>query len=248
MPSRTPRVYLDRPIRTGDEITLPEPATRHLVRVLRAEVGAPIVLFNGEGGEFSARITRVGRDRGTAHATVETFSARERESPLEVGLAQAISRASHMDYSLQKAVELGVRWVQPLLTSRGVVRLEGTRMDRRLAHWRGVAASATEQCGRNRIPLVHDIVPIRSWLAEAPDPATKLILAPDANRGLVSLAPARDPVVVLIGPEAGLTAEETRAAIDARFLPVTLGPRVLRTETATAAAIAAIQVLWGDLG
>ena len=151
-----------------------------------------------------------------------------------------------MDYAIQKAVELGVAWIQPLTTQRSVVRLDRRRGAAKRAHWQSVAASACEQCGRNRIPLVHDVRELVQWIDTAPSNSLKLALTPHEGRGLDAFAPPRGPVVLLVGPEGGFAPPELEAASVGGFRAITMGPRVLRTETAAVAALTAVQVLWGD--
>ncbi|MBL6751525.1 MAG: 16S rRNA (uracil(1498)-N(3))-methyltransferase, partial [Nevskia sp.] len=210
----------------------------------RMRPGELLVLFNGTGGEYEAVIESV--DRRVVLVRVESFREVERESPLNVTLAQCVSKGERMDYAVQKAVELGVQRIVPLLSSRGVVRLDAERWERKLAHWRGVVAAACEQSGRTRVPHVDAVQKLEAWLPSAPA-GTRLLLAPE---GAASLRHVRAPSAptLLVGPEGGLAEEEIEHARRYDFQPVGLGPRVLRTETAGVAALAAMQALWGDLG
>lgn len=237
------RLYLQTVLAEGATITLPDAAARHVVQVLRLRPGAPLTLFNGAGGEFAAALDSASKVAATvrvgAHRTVE------RESTLALTLAQCVSKAERMDYTLQKAVELGVQRIVPLLSSRSVVRLDAGRWEKKREHWQGVIASACEQCGRNRLPELRSVQPLSSWLAESA--GLRLVLAPSAEQTLRTL-PAFTAASLLVGPEGGLSADEIKEAIRRGCTPVGLGPRVLRTETAGVAALAAIQALWGDLG
>lgn len=203
-----------------------------------------MVLFDGRGGEYPARIERIERDRVLAE--LGAWQEVERESPLAITLVQALQAGDKMDFTIQKAVELGVRDIVPVDSRRSVLKLAGERAAKRVAHWQGVVASACEQCGRNQVPLVAPLEKLENWLARpAASGVVRLMLAPDAEQTLVALPPARQ-VQLLIGAEGGLDPQEEIAAKQAGFQAVRLGPRVLRTETAGLAALAAMQALWGD--
>jgi 16S rRNA (uracil1498-N3)-methyltransferase len=237
-----PRLFAPIDLPLGAEIRLPDRAAHHL-SVLRLGRGAAITLFDGQGGEFTAELTRVSSN--DARARVLSRLALERESPLSISLAQCVSGGDRMDTALQKSTELGVRNIVPVLSERSVVKLAGDRAEKRLAHWRGVVIAACEQCGRNRIPGVSDITDISDFLEQHGGAGMRLLLTPDASTTFRQLSPAQE-VVLLIGPEGGLTAREHEDAGRAGFVPVRFGPRILRTETAPLAAIAAMQALWGD--
>jgi 16S rRNA (uracil1498-N3)-methyltransferase len=238
-----PRFYCREALSPGAHIDLPEPVARHAVRVLRLPPGAAVVLFDGRGGEYEARIERIERDRVVA--ALGAWRDVERESPLAVTLVQAVQAGEKMDFTVQKAVELGVAQIVPVDSRRSVARLSGERAARRVAHWQGVAASACEQCGRNQVPLVASLEKLENWLARPVGGALRLILAPDAEQALVDLPPASE-VQLLIGAEGGLDPQEIAAARQVGFTAVRMGPRVLRTETAGLAALAALQAAWGD--
>lgn len=239
-----PRFYCREPLAPAAHIELPEPVARHAVRVLRLAPGAEITLFDGRGGEYPAQLTRIEKDR--AYAVLGDWRQVERESRLEVTLVQAVQAGDKMDFTIQKAVELGVAGVVPVDSRRSVVRLAGERAAKRAAHWQGVAASACEQCGRNQVPLVTQIEKLEHWLARPAAAGTlRLMLSPTATQTLAELPPA-EQIQLLIGAEGGLDPQEMLAAEQAGFQAVRLGPRVLRTETAGLAALAALQVLWGD--
>lgn len=245
---RIPRIYLPRPLASGDDVALDEAAARHVIRVLRLKPGAPLMVFNGEGEEYRATVTAA--DPRSAQLRIEAPVERTSESPLQVTLAQGVSRGERMDYTLQKAVELGVAHIVPLITERCQVRLEGERRERRRRHWLGVIAGAAEQSGRTCLPGLAQIESLPDWLAEVagPDDDYRLVLDPTAAQGLSDLGRTARTVTLLIGPEGGLSGAEVAGARRAGFEPIRLGPRVLRTETAAVAALAAIQSLWGDLG
>ena len=242
---------LSAELSVGVRIELPENAARHASRVLRLRAGDDLTLFDGQGGEYGARIITVGRDR--VEADVLTWSGIERESPVSVTLVQALQSGEKMDITVQKAVELGVARIVPVSSRRSVVRLAGERAARRVEHWRGVAVAACEQCGRNRVPQVADLMALEQWLGEPGEQGVlRLMLAPGAEKSLESFVPAHNErigpgkIELLIGAEGGLAPEELAMAEAAGYRAVRLGPRILRTETAGLAALAAIQCLWGD--
>lgn len=241
-----PRFFCPAPLAAGNVVRLPESAARHAARALRLGPGDGVILFDGTGGEYAGRIVSVRKEE--VEAELLAHRDRECESALRITLAQALQAADKMDLTVQKAVELGAVAVQPLASRRSVVRLEGERAVRRVEHWRGVAASACEQCGRNRVPAVGEIQSIERWLGglgPAQPGELRLMMAPGAASGLAGL-PAPAHVILLIGAEGGLDAQEQAAAAAAGFVAVRLGPRVLRTETAGLAAMSAMQALWGD--
>ena len=241
------RFYFRGKLGNGSDVRLPPDAAHHAVRVLRLAVGEPVVLFDGLGGEFEARITRI--DRGDVSVKTGAHLAVERESPLHVRLVQGLSSGDRMDLTLQKAVELGVAAIQPVATERSVVKLKDERAQRRAEHWQNLVIAACEQCGRNRVPEVLPLMSLPDWLAQlnmpAPDDEARLLLSPAATTALKALAPV-SRMTLLIGPEGGLSPGETQLAQSRGFKPVRLGPRILRTETAALAALSAIQALWGD--
>ena len=243
---RIPRIYTGpAPLNPGSEIELPDDAFRHTVQVLRLRPGAPLVLFNGDGNDYPATLASVERRR--AGVRIEGCKPNTSESPLELHLVQAISKAEHMDLTLQKAVELGVHAIQPVLSIRGL-RLPAERLARKLEHWRAVIVSACEQCGRSRIPELRDPLKLDAWLqSQAPADGLRLLLDPCAAQGLDTLTPPTGTVELLIGPEGGFAPEELELAARARLLGLRLGPRVLRTETAGIVATALLQAQWGDL-
>jgi 16S rRNA (uracil1498-N3)-methyltransferase len=245
MPRHIPRVYCDSPLAEGSRLRLGEAIAHHLLHVLRLKPGAELVLFDGRGGEYHGRLVATGKQwlevEAGAHQAVR------RESSLRITLGQAVSRGERMDYTLQKAVELGVQAIQPLDTEHSQARPGAARLDKKLRHWREVARAAAEQSGRERVPEVYPPLPLAAWLATLPAPALKLLLDPGASQGLAALAPAAD-LCLLSGPEGGLSEAERALARQRGFTGIRLGPRILRTETAAVACLAALQTLWGDLG
>ena len=238
------RLYCDLALSPGAEIALPEAVARHAVTVLRLQAGDTLKLFNGEGGEYRASLVAVSKRE--ARVRLLEFDATERESPVDITLALGISAGERMDYSLQKATELGVTAIQPLATERSVVKLAGERADKRLQHWQHVVIAACEQCGRNRVPIVAPVQKLFVFLAAVARGKRLLLLSPDAATPLKRVPPAAG-VVLLIGAEGGLAPGEYQAAAASGFEPVSLGPRILRTETAPVAALAVLQALWGDI-
>jgi len=238
-----PRFYLDQPLAPGARFSLPPGPARHAARALRLVVGDAITLFNGGGGEYAARIERIHKDE--VAVAITGFANVERESRLRVMLAQGISSGERMDYTLQKAVELGVAAIQPIAARRSVVKLAGERADKRVAHWQGVVASACEQCGRNQVPAVAAPLTLADWLGRH-GAGRLLFLSPLAEARLADLPMPVAGDWLVAGPEGGFEADEIAALQTAGAIPVRLGPRVLRTETAALAALAAMQTLWGD--
>ena len=238
------RIFLDQPLGLDQTLTLPEAASRHLVQVLRLREGDAFIAFNGQGGEYGAVIHRIAKR--DVQVRIGSFNAINRESPLSLTLAQCVSKGDRMDYTLQKAVELGVSEIVPLLSERSVVKLDAERWEKKMEHWRGVVISACEQSGRTRIPALHTPAPINAWLTQDTGTTLKLTLAPEASRSFHSIELAQRPVILLVGPEGGLSDAEIQRAESKGFEAITLGPRILRTETAGVAALAAIQALWGD--
>ena len=238
------RVYVPDVIPPHGIFEAPAEAAHHLAHVLRLTEGDVLVVFDGRGLEYPATIERIGKSGVTLR--VAEPSEVNRESPLPVTLAQGISSGERMDYTVQKAVELGITAIQPLSTERSVVRLSGERALKRVAHWQGIAIAACEQSGRNSVPEVFPVAAVTSWLPQVPADALRLTLSPGAASTLHEIDRPQGPVVLLVGPEGGLAPREQDDARAAGFRALKLGPRVLRTETAALAALAAMQALWGD--
>lgn len=240
---RVARFYTEGALRAGGVSLLPEDTAHHAVHVLRLRPGDEVILFNGRGGEYAGRIAAVERLR----VAVDVLEHRrvERESPLAVTLVQGVSAGEKMDFTVQKATELGVAALQPVIAARSVGRLAGERAELKRVHWRRVAVAACEQCGRNRVPEVLPVLALAQFCGAAASEGARLLLSRRAQLGLRG-ARLDGTVALAAGPEAGFTAEEEAMLADAGFLPVRLGPRVLRTETAALAALAALNVLAGD--
>ncbi|MGM0766578.1 MAG: 16S rRNA (uracil(1498)-N(3))-methyltransferase [Pseudomonadota bacterium] len=242
---RIPRIYTDSALHEGATADLDEQAAQHVGRVLRMQPGQELRLFNGDGNDYPATITSASKKN--VEVRVGAAEANATESALEIVLGQSLSKGDRMDYAVQKAVEMGVTRIVPLTTERCDVKLKGDREDKRLRHWQSVAISAAEQCGRARVPEISPVMALEQWFEDTADCDLRLVLHHRTGQSLESLRkPAR--MALMIGPEGGLSAEEITAAEGAGFLPVALGPRVLRTETAPVAAIALCQWLWGDIG
>ena len=241
---RSLRFYYAGPYHWDGEFVLPESVFRHAIQVLRLKAGAVIQLFDGKGHEYSAELTQVAKREALAKLTGEITN--QSESPLKVTLLQGISRGERMDFAIQKAVELGVQQIVPVITERCNVQLGGDRAEKRLAHWQGVLISACEQSGRAVLPELTAIMDLETALV-AYDADCKLVLDPLAQQHFKALSKPSS-VALLIGPEGGLSDNEIKAACQSSFTAIQFGPRILRTETASAAALAIVQANWGDIG
>jgi len=245
---RLTRCFVPPPLAAGDTRLLPEDAAAHVARVLRARAGQSLTLFDGRGGEYDATILQI--DRAGVRVRVELQRAIERESPLRVTLLQALARGERMDLIVQKATELGVAAILAWGAERSVVKLDGAGLARRCEHWRAIAISACEQCGRNRVPAIDAVADLASACARADAASLRLLLAPEALGTLTSMAqqasPQRPDVMLAIGPEGGFSDAELALAASHGFQSCRLGPRVLRAETAPLAALAALQAVAGD--
>lgn len=239
-----PRVFVEATLAEGATITLPDAKRHHLATVLRLSRGDPLVLFNGDGTEYAATLTCV--DRKRAEARIDQRVTARRESPLGITLLQSVARGDRMDFALGKAVELGVAAIQPVFTARGQVKLDATRLAKKQNHWQRVVESAAEQSGRLVCPPLASARNLDDILANPPAAHQRLVLAPQAQTGLRALAPARR-VALLIGPESGFSDKEIEQLSAFGWTAVALGPRILRTETAGIAVLAALQATWGDL-
>lgn len=241
---RVSRLHVALPLAIGQRIALPDEAAAYLVRVLRLQEGDACVLFNGDGRDYAARLLAAGK-RGV-EAEVLSSTVVDNESPLHITLLQGIARGEKMDWILQKATELGVAGFVPVSSERSEVRLDAARADKRLAHWRGVVASACGQCGRARVPEVAAPQALDAALPLLPA-APRFVLDPLASGGVGTVAPAAGPCVLAVGPEGGWSPRDRAQLAAAGFTGLRLGPRILRTETAGIAAIAALQARLGDL-
>ena len=239
------RLFVSDNLSSGAELRLDADRARYLGKVLRLAAGDQISVFNGEDGEFLATISRLKKTEATVMLTAAVAS--ETESPLKAHLVQGISRGERMDFVVQKATELGVKRITPVLTAHGVVKLDAKRAAKRRDHWQAVAASACEQSGRIRPPLIDDIVALNHWFGARPKAADlDLILKPGASQSLAGIAAPQTKVCLLVGPEGGFSDPEYDDASVAGFRAVSLGPRILRTETAAITALAIAQARWGD--
>lgn len=246
-PKAGARFHVPGPLSAGAEALLPPDTAHHAIRVLRLAPDDPVTLFDGAGGEYLGRVTTVAR--GEVRVLAATHRPVERESPVPVTLVQGISSGERMDYTIRKSVELGIARVVPVFTRRSVVKLAAERGERRRQHWQQLSVAACEQCGRNRVPVVEDPVDFEDWLSGVGPPVEcerRLTLSPASDLALKSVSPPPKTVVLLVGPEGGLDRVEVDMARSRGFEGVRLGPRILRTETAAVAALAAIQTLWGD--
>ena len=235
---------LPRQLTPGLSFDIGEATSRHL-QVLRAAVGDEITLFDGAGGEFSATVSTIRKRDATV--ALNAFHPVEREAPMLVTLVQALATSDKMDLIVQKAVELGVTTIVPISTSRATLKLDGERAEKRVSHWQAIVVAACEQCGRNRVPLVQGLQTLDQWLATPPE-GIRVLLHPLAEKSLLSSVEDSAAIAVLIGPEGGFTDDEISRALARGVLAGRFGPRILRTETAGLAAIAALGARFGDLG
>ncbi|MCP5276182.1 MAG: 16S rRNA (uracil(1498)-N(3))-methyltransferase [Burkholderiales bacterium] len=244
-----PRFFHADDIHIGQIVELEITTAHHAARVLRIKTGDPVILFNGQGGEFSAHIESI--RKATTTVFIDQFNAVERESPLTIELAQTICVNEKMDLIIQKSVELGVTSIQPISTTRSVVRLSEDRAKKRLQHWQRVIISACEQCGRNFIPPIAPLISLTDWISRKKNKTSDHLSIMLSATGKESLKNLPRPLsethfTLVVGPEGGLTSEEEMILQQANFQPIRIGKRILRTETAALATIAAMQILWGD--
>lgn len=250
------RVFVESPLVAGRRTELSDQAAQHVTKVLRLRSGASVTAFDGHGGEYRATLGLAGR--GQAFLEVGEYVAIERESPLRITLLQGLARGERMDWVVQKATELGVHRIIPVATARSVVQLDAERGDKRSSHWRAIAAAACEQCGRNTLPSLEAPAPLDAALRAATPLSRRFVLEPQGSSSLGKLladsiigepssSGQSGEIALLVGPEGGLEDTEVALSIQHGFKPVSLGPRVLRTETAGLAALAALQCLQGDL-
>ncbi|MFG0457118.1 MULTISPECIES: 16S rRNA (uracil(1498)-N(3))-methyltransferase [Shewanella] len=242
---RVPRIYQPQPLAVNQQLNLDEDGAAHIGKVLRMGSGEHISLFNGDGNDYLAEIV----DAGKKSVTVKVLSceANPSESPLNLHLGQVISRGDRMEFTIQKSVELGVNTITPLFSDRCGVKLNGERLEKKIQQWQKIVISACEQSGRSQVPIVRPAMELQEWCSE-PTSALKLNLHPRAAHGINGLDLSHTRVRLLIGPEGGLSAEEIAMTETYQFTDVLLGPRVLRTETASLTAITALQLRFGDLG
>ena len=241
---RTHRVYTDLALAPGETISLEGKPAHYLGRVLRVATGQTVVLFNGDGRDYVCEV--VSADRNAVNLGVMTRLPARPESPLHITVVQAVSRGERMDQTLQKCTELGAAAFQPVWSERVEVRLKGAKLEKRQQHWEGVVISACEQSGRGVVPKVKPALPLTDWLL-TPSTGVRLVLAPGAERGLEAV-PSGKPIELAVGPEGGFSDAEIDLLVAKGAQAVSLGPRILRTETAAPAAVAILQALGGDLG
>lgn len=243
---RTIRIHIDQPLGVARELALPPQAAEHVARVLRMNAGDPLTVFNGDGRDYTATIVALGKRE--VQIRIDASEALQNESLLALTLAQGVARGEKMDMIVQKATELGAVRIVPLLTERSEVKLDAARAEKRLAHWRAVAASACEQSGRARLPEITPAQPLAGWLATLRDDgALRLALLPEAEGSARNLRFGTAGGILVVGPEGGLGERDIGALVQAGFGGLRLGPRILRTETAGLAAMAALQALHGDI-
>ncbi|MBM4206727.1 MAG: 16S rRNA (uracil(1498)-N(3))-methyltransferase [Gammaproteobacteria bacterium] len=239
---RVSRLYAPLMLTAGGQVELDTDSGHYVRTVLRLKQGDGIILFNGKGGEYACTLSEVGRN--AVRVKVNGWSDRSVESPLQINLGLGISRGDRMDLSVQKAVELGVNRMTPLLTERCVVQLKGEKQQQRRQHWQKIVQHAAEQCGRTVLPELDEITSLFNWVKQ--QDGLKIFLDPYAEQTLGELRPGNSRVTLLSGPEGGFSEQERQLAKSAGFIPVRLGNRILRTETAAIAALAAVQMCWGD--
>ena len=240
-----PRFHISQPLAVGQLLALPDTVAHH-IQVLRLAQGELITLFNGEGGEYSATLTQI--ERRSATVEIKAHHARDVELPFAITLAQALPEGTKMDWIIEKAIELGVSGFQPLAAQRCVVRLSAERAEKKMGHWRGIIESASEQSGRNRLAQLAPLQDYKQWITQQ-DMHRRIILTPRAQQSLPDWARHQGPqaVTLVIGPEGGLSEQEEEMALRHGALPLAMGPRILRTETAALAAVGALSALWGGM-
>ncbi|MGB5579223.1 MAG: 16S rRNA (uracil(1498)-N(3))-methyltransferase [Woeseia sp.] len=242
----TPRLFTNEKLAEHGSCVLRGEAARYIGRVLRSRPGDALILFDGSGPEFAAVIAEIGKQE--VRVTIAEATQRQSESPLAVHLLQGISKGERMDTVVQKTTELGVRRITPLQTEFSVVKLSAERAAKRQQHWQRIGESACEQCGRSVPPAIDAAMTLQDYLQrDAPSKSSRLILLPGAERHFANLATPSAGIELMVGPEGGFSAAEQELASARGFVPIGLGPRVLRTETAAIAALALVQSLWGDL-
>jgi len=239
---RVSRLYVAAPLNVGQKIELDDDAAHYIRSVLRLKPEQNLVLFNGQGGEYRCQLREVSRK--SVRVEIEQYQERDVESPLTIHLGIGISRGDRMDWSVQKAVELGVTHLTPLVTERCVIKFNDDKKQQRLLHWQNIIQHAAEQSSRTRLPKLAEIADLSTWVNQ--QQALKVFLDPYAELTLNALPPDTHYVTLLSGPEGGFSSQERQIAIAAGFIPVRMGARILRTETAVLAALAAVQTLWGD--
>ncbi len=241
---RLSRVYVDSALSVGHTIKLDSRAHHHLAHVLRLQPGQRLRVFNGQGGEYEGTLARF--DNKSSAVVIDRFIECHREAATKTRLLQGISRSDHMHFTLQKTVELGVHEIFLILTRRGTVKLDASRIEKKMQHWKQIVIAACEQCGRTYVPKLYPPITLSEYFLNRP-PHFGVVLEPTSNNSLSELVPDLKNITLLVGAEGGLTEEEIALATENGFQTIRLGPRILRTETAGITALAAVQTLWGDL-
>lgn len=242
---RIPRYFIDQPLELTQTLPLPVELHRHAVQVLRGKVGDPLILFNGQGGEYHATLTEVDKRQSTA--CISSHDDIDRESPLDIQLALALIKSDKFDLALQKSVEMGVSSIQPIIAARSVLNIKANRLEKKMQHWRGIIVSACEQSGRTRLPQLLPVIQLTEYLASSND-RINLVMLPEASNTLPSMPSPEQPVSLLVGPEGGFHNDEVSLmGANKGVHTIRFGPRVLRAETAVIAGLALCQSTWGDL-
>lgn len=243
---RVPRIYHPENLLKQDVVKLSDDAAHHVANVLRMQIGQNITLFNNDNRTFFTEIKNI--HKKYVEVSILNSTLENKESPLDIHLGQVISRGERMEFVIQKSVEIGVKSITPLLSSRCGVKLDQARLDKKVQQWQKIAIAACEQCGRNYVPKINAVMQLNNWQQMLAQQETKLLLSPYAANGISTLTPQNKTFHLLIGCEGGLTEQEINECKKTGFIDVLLGPRVLRTETAALVAITALQVCFGDLG
>lgn len=241
---RIPRYFIDQALEINQNLSLPDELHRHAIQVLRGKAGDPLILFNGRGGEYHAEFAEV--DKRKSSAVVSSFDTIERESPLDIKLVLALIKSDKFDFALQKAVEMGVSSIQPVIAARSVMNLKASRLDKKMQHWQGVITSACEQSGRTRLPELFPVINFNDYLL-ASDGRMNLAMLPEATQHLSELPKPTLPISLLVGPEGGFRDDEVLLMTQKQVNTIKFGPRILRAETAVIAGLALCQNQWGDL-
>ncbi len=241
---RIPRLFIDMPLASGETVLLPRDKAHYISNVLRMRAADPIKLFNNLGYEYEARVVDI--TKKAAQIKVLKSIQIDNESPLKITLCLAIARGQHMDFSIQKAVELGVYNIVPVISEFSNVKLEDSRVQNKLTHWQNIIISAAEQCGRNRLTQLQKPLPFTEWL-QLDTSMKRLILHPASQQSLSDIGLQENELSLIIGPEGGFSDHELKSSEEKGCIPISMGPRILRTETAVVAAVSNAQQLWGDL-
>jgi len=241
---RIPRYFIDQSLEVNQHVNLPDELHRHAIQVLRGKVGDPLILFNGEGGEYLAEFSEA--DRRSSRALITSFDAIDRESSLDIRLVLALIKSDKFDFALQKAVEMGVSSIQPIIAARSVMNIKANRLDKKMQHWQGVIHSACEQSCRTRIPELLPVLSIQNYLSE-PNERLNIAMLPEAHQYLSELPVPTQPISLIVGPEGGFHDDEVTLMEQQHVQSIKFGPRILRAETAAIAGLALCQSQWGDL-